>query len=73
MSIEKCLTKGCERPSAVVVKTGLCMICHSRAKKMVEAGFTTWQKLTKLGLVRSPDDDMSDPFTRALKEARAKQ
>ncbi len=67
--VPRCRTKGCLRSAALVVKTGLCLTCHSRAKKMVEAGTTTWAELTKLGLALSPDNG-DDPFTQAFNEAK---
>lgn len=64
----KCLTPRCTRPAAPALKRGLCMACHSSAKKMVASGMATWEGLESLGLA-SPDADQ-DLFAKALEEAR---
>ena len=66
----KCLSKTCTRPSALALKRGLCMICYSRAKKMVEAGVTTWREIIELGLALPSDTDGGDPFTQAFNDAK---
>lgn len=67
----KCLTKGCMRPPAPALKRGLCMPCYSAAKKMVDAGKTTWIELVALGVAL--DADAADLFTKSLEEARKNQ
>lgn len=66
---DKCLTKACRNPSAAVTKRGLCLQCYSKAKKMVEAGTTTWDELTALGLSLDADEQC-DPFLAAFNAAK---
>lgn len=63
-----CKTLNCGKPRAMNLKTGLCMMCHSRAKALVEGGATTWERLAELGLVLSAQES-NDPFTQAFNEA----
>lgn len=60
----KCLIKACARPRA---KRGLCLICYSQAKKKVEAGETTWDKLVELGLCESDRTPFDDAYDRAIR------
>lgn len=64
----KCIIEACTSPSAPALKRGLCMRCHSRAKKMVQGGTTTWDEIVALGLALPLDT--TDPFTSALESAR---
>ena len=59
-----CLTPQCPRSASQY--RGLCMPCYSKAKKYVERGETTWEKLEGMGLA-APDDD---PFTKAFNEKK---
>lgn len=63
--VVKCLTPECKRPQAANCK-GLCMICVSKAKKLVESGQTTWEELEAVGLVQLPEDS----FTKAFKQKK---
>lgn len=63
-----CKTPKCAKLKAMNLKTGLCMSCHSVAKRLVESGTTTWKRLAELGLVTSAQE-FSDPFTQAFNEA----
>lgn len=56
----KCMTVTC-RTTALPDSTyrGLCIKCYSAAKKLVEAGQTTWEDLEALDLCAVK----SDPFT----------
>ena len=65
---QKCMTPKCERARAKALDTGLCLICQGKAKKLIESGVTTWEKLAALGLVLSMQES-SDPFTQAFNEA----
>lgn len=65
MMIVSCLTPGCLGRVAPANKRGLCMKCYSTAKKTVESGTTTWDRLEELGLVLRKED----PFTKALNDA----
>lgn len=67
----KCLTNACMRPAGAATGRGLCMVCYSRAKKMVEAGTTTWREIVDLGLAM-PNDVDGDPFTTQFNEAKKK-
>lgn len=50
----KCLREGCSKP-AVVDLRGLCMSDYSQAKRMVEAGETTWEELERMNLANPQD------------------
>ncbi len=60
-----CLTPDCKSKTAADCK-GLCMRCYSTAKKMVEAGRTTWGQLEQLGLIEMG----KDAFTKAFEQKR---
>lgn len=62
MSQAKCKITGCNRAKA---QRGMCLMCYSRAKKKVDAGETTWEKLTAAGLC----DEKTDPFDSAYEQA----
>lgn len=64
MDIPKCMVPECKRPQALAMNRGLCMVCYSRAKKLVDTGKTTWDVLVDLQLALPTDD----PFTAAFKE-----
>lgn len=64
----KCLTPGCDKPSAPAMKTGLCMSCHSEAKKLVESGKTTWAELSEMGLALA-----STPFTAEFLKRKSQE
>lgn len=70
LNIPKCLSKNCARPSAPALQRGLCLVCYSKAKTMVEAGTTTWAEIVALGLALQTDADGGDPFTCAFNEAK---
>lgn len=78
MSIPKCLITSCLNTSAPALKRGLCMTCYSRAKRMVEAGTTTWDKLVEIGLALPTDiqdgstDAFMTEFTNRSKDANSK-
>ena len=67
---DKCLTPRCTRPAAPALNRGLCMMCHSSAKKMVESGTATWDGLASIGLALPGGN--KDLFTEAVKEATTK-
>lgn len=56
----KCLVTKCTSQEALALKRGLCMKCYSTAKKLVDSGATTWQRLIDMGMAK---DDGSDLFT----------
>lgn len=62
--MEKCVIEGCSRPRAEALKKGLCMFCHSKAKKMIADGVTTWDELHRRGLCNPAET--SDPFLTAF-------
>jgi hypothetical protein len=64
-----CKTPNCGKPSAPHLKIGLCIICHSKAKKLVESGQTTWEELGTMGLVVATSND---PFTTAFNQKKGK-
>ena len=61
-----CMTEGC---SAVRYSDGrgLCMNCYSKAKAMVTAKKTTWEKLESMGMVESK---ATDKFTTAFNKKK---
>lgn len=67
MSTAKCIVTGCNFSAAKALKRGLCMMCHSKAKKMVESGQTTWDELVSLGL--STHNTGADKFVDAFNAA----
>lgn len=50
---QKCITNGCV---AKQFKHGLCIKCYGQAKKLVESGRTTWEKLIKMGMAQSEQE-----------------
>lgn len=70
MGATKCLTKTCLNTSAPALRRGLCMTCYSRAKRMVEAGTTTWDEIVMMGLALSDSAGGVDPFMAAFREAK---
>ncbi len=62
----KCLIPGCQRLAAPGYGRGLCVRCYGRAKKLVEAGEYTWERLAEIGMAQDAEDD---PFDRALRKA----
>lgn len=63
MPTKPCLIPGCGKPQAMSMK-GLCMTCYSAAKKKVDSGATTWEKLTAAGLAEAP----KTPFDLAFEK-----
>ncbi len=63
---ERCLIKACMRTAGG--KHGLCLVCYSRAKKKVDAGETTWEKLEELGLCKGQADPFDDAYTKAMED-----
>lgn len=66
----KCLAKNCQRTASSSMGRGLCLVCYSKAKKMVAAGTTTWTELVSLGLAKPGVEEADDPFTQAFNEAK---
>lgn len=62
----KCMTPNCYHPQAQALGNGLCLRCHGKANKAVEAGITTWEEIIGMGLALSKEDTGNDPFTVAL-------
>ena len=71
MSIEKCLTPNCTRVSAPSLERGLCLLCYSKAKKLVAAGTTTWSELVRMGLANPTSKESIDPFTAAFNKSKS--
>lgn len=65
---ELCKIKGCYRRQS---QRGLCLVCYSKAKKKVEAGETTWEKLVELGLCDDVDDPFGDAYKKTTEESNA--
>ena len=63
----QCLTPSCTREAAAGLKRGLCMTCHSKAKKMVDAKKTTWDELVSLNMALDVDDGLFEAeFNRRI-------
>lgn len=58
----KCIIPNCNSWQGQVHFRGLCMRCYGAAKKKVEAGLVTWDRLVELGLAADP----SNPFDTEL-------
>lgn len=72
---DKCMTPNCSRFASLIERRGLCLVCFSRAKKLVESGATSWNKLAEMDLVRkspteSTVEERQDPFTEAFNKAK---
>ena len=61
----KCIIDNCYRLGA---QRGLCLVCYSKAKKVVDSGKVTWDQLVGLGLAGDGDRG-GDMFNEALKKA----
>ena len=61
----KCIITNCYRLGA---QRGLCLVCYSKAKRAVESGKVTWDKLVSLGLAKDSGDG-GDVFNEALNKA----
>ena len=51
-----CITPQCGRIAVQNIGRGLCMMCYSSAKKLVESGATTWTRLEEIGMVLRKHD-----------------
>lgn len=60
-----CVIKGCNRPEAAT-KRGLCLICYGQAKRKVESGETTWDRLVELGLVEPEENPFNSAYEKAM-------
>lgn len=69
MTTKVCKIKTCQRLAAAENCRGLCMMCYSMAKKKVNAGEVTWEKLAEMGLCENKEaaDPFSDAYSRATK------
>ena len=65
----QCMTPSCTRPSSPALKRGLCLVCYSKARKMIDAGSTTWEEVVSLGLAL-PTEDGTELFTAELLKRR---
>lgn len=62
----KCLTEGCFTKAQW---KGLCASCYGVAKKLITAGETSWEELTKMGLAKQ-DVKPFEAMFRKLKEGK---
>ena len=63
-----CYIKTCQRmPGADAKYRGLCPVCYSEAKKLVDSNQTTWEGLASKGLCSS--GQASSPFNDAYSKA----
>lgn len=62
----KCMIKNCSRHASAF--RGLCLVCYGKAKKKVESGDTTWEKLEAMGLCKSNKDPFDDAYSKAMEE-----
>ena len=69
---DKCLTPDCRNKG--LVWRGLCSKCHETAKRLVDGGKVTWERLAELGLAtgkRGVTVASEDPFLKALRQKEA--
>lgn len=66
---QTCLIKGCMRART---RRGLCLVCYSKAKKKVEAGEATWDRLAEMGLCEHDADPFDAAYDEAKRRNRAK-
>ena len=64
--MKKCIIVECQGQQTTYGR-GLCVMCYSRAKKMVDVGKTSWDELERLGMI---EGKKSDPFTKQLEKKR---
>lgn len=63
---KKCMIDKC---MGVAAQRGMCLQCYSKAKKKVDAGLVTWERLAEMGLcTRDGDDPFNDAYTRAMED-----
>lgn len=61
---KKCMIEGCY--FGATGKRGLCPKCYGRAKKIVESGDSTWEKMVERGLCTEERDPFDDAYSRAM-------
>lgn len=67
---EVCLTPNCRALAAnQATFRGLCLQCYGQAKKMVEAGETTWEQLEEMGLAGA-GSKFKQAFNNARKDSK---
>jgi hypothetical protein len=59
-----CKIEGCARQQARG-RRGLCLVCYSKAKNMVEKNQTTWDDLVRMGLAESTPTPFEAAFNKA--------
>lgn len=64
-SINQCKIPRCRHPRADSMR-GLCIQCYSKAKKKVQSGETSWDRLVEMGLCDNETDPFDDAYSRAL-------
>ena len=62
-----CLIPKCGGVAGANLK-GLCMSCYKAAKRTVESGETTWEKLAEMGLCKGKTTPFDDAYSRAARE-----
>lgn len=62
---ENCMITGCRNRGT---RRGLCLLCYSRAKKKIDTGETTWEKLIERGLAKDDRDPFDTAYEKAMKE-----
>lgn len=60
---KQCMITGC---TGVAQKRGVCLSCYARAKELVSAGETTWDRLAERGLVSAEADSFDSAYERAM-------
>ncbi len=61
----KCLTDDCKGQAQY---KGLCTTCYSEAKKLVESGKMTWERLEGLGLATAPLSKFKECLEKRMME-----
>lgn len=65
----RCLTPGCINRQN---RNGLCLKCYGQAKKLIEAGKTTWESLEEMGLAELGRSDFLKAFEERLNNHKDK-
>lgn len=64
-----CIVPGCNQPAAAANYRGLCLRCYGTAKKKIDAGETTWDRLVELGLCEKKESSpFDDAYSRAMED-----
>jgi hypothetical protein len=63
----RCVIENCFRAPAAG-KRGMCLVCYSKAKKKVDSGEVTWDRLEEMGMCLPEDDPFDDAYNKAMED-----